>query len=149
MCQSLKIRRWWWILNENWQRKPKYSESSCLSFNLSLTNPAWPYVGLNRVNNRFHVGKHAPEHVHSTYNSCHLVKIHLELVPLALVYSAHDRLHSAQCRAVQVCSVIWQVLLVWMRDNSCFTAHVNRFTSPKVYHTCFTLGLTGFILRRV
>jgi hypothetical protein len=36
--------RWWMCSsrwNENWQRKPKYSEKTCLSVTLSTTNPTW------------------------------------------------------------------------------------------------------------
>jgi hypothetical protein len=36
--------RIWW--NE-WQKKPKYSEKTCLSAILSTTNPTWPDPGLN------------------------------------------------------------------------------------------------------
>jgi hypothetical protein len=32
-------RNWW---NENWQGKPRYSEKTCPSANLSTTNPTWP-----------------------------------------------------------------------------------------------------------
>jgi hypothetical protein len=40
---------WWWRIwwNENWQRKPKYSEKTCPSATLSTTNPTWPDAGLN------------------------------------------------------------------------------------------------------
>jgi hypothetical protein len=35
--------RWWWLWsnwwNEDWQRKPKYSEKTCPSASLSTTNP--------------------------------------------------------------------------------------------------------------
>jgi hypothetical protein len=42
--------RWWmWSSrwNENWQRKPKYSEKSCPSATLSITNPTWRNLGSN------------------------------------------------------------------------------------------------------
>jgi hypothetical protein len=42
--------RWWvWSSrwNENWQGKPKYSEETCPSANLSTTNPTWPDLGSN------------------------------------------------------------------------------------------------------
>jgi hypothetical protein len=43
--------RWWWLWgnwwNEDWQGKPKYSEKTCPSANLSTTNPAWPDPGSN------------------------------------------------------------------------------------------------------
>jgi hypothetical protein len=35
----------WWgrnLWNENWQGKPKYSETTCPSATLSTTNPTWP-----------------------------------------------------------------------------------------------------------
>jgi hypothetical protein len=35
----------WW--NEDWQRKPKYSEKTCPSATLSTTNPTWPDPGSN------------------------------------------------------------------------------------------------------
>jgi hypothetical protein len=35
----------WW--NEDWQRKPKYSEKTCPSATLSTTNPTWPDPSLN------------------------------------------------------------------------------------------------------
>jgi hypothetical protein len=40
---------WWWRiwLNEDWQRKPKYSEKTCPSATLSTTNPTWPDPGSN------------------------------------------------------------------------------------------------------
>jgi hypothetical protein len=37
-------RNWW---NEDWQRKPKYSEKSCPSATVSTTNPTWLDPGLN------------------------------------------------------------------------------------------------------
>jgi hypothetical protein len=37
-------RNWW---NEDWQRKPKYSEKTCPSATLSITNPTWLDPGLN------------------------------------------------------------------------------------------------------
>jgi hypothetical protein len=42
--------RWWerssrW--NENWQRKPKYSEKTWPSATLSTANPTWPDLGSN------------------------------------------------------------------------------------------------------
>jgi hypothetical protein len=42
-------RRFMWSsrCNENWQEKPKYSEKTCPSANLSTTNPTWPEPGLN------------------------------------------------------------------------------------------------------
>jgi hypothetical protein len=43
--------RWWWLWrnwrNEDWQRKPKYSEKTCHSATLSTTNPTWLDPGLN------------------------------------------------------------------------------------------------------
>jgi hypothetical protein len=43
--------RWWWLWrnwwNEDWQRKPKYSEKTCPSAILSTTNPTWLDTGLN------------------------------------------------------------------------------------------------------
>jgi hypothetical protein len=43
---------WWWIWssrrNENWQRKPKYSEKTCPNATLSTTNPTWSDLGSNR-----------------------------------------------------------------------------------------------------
>jgi hypothetical protein len=43
--------RLWWLWsnqwNENWQRKPKYSERTCLSATLSITNPTWLDLGSN------------------------------------------------------------------------------------------------------
>jgi hypothetical protein len=43
--------RWWWLWssrwNENWQRKPKYSEKICRSDTSFTTNPTWPYLGSN------------------------------------------------------------------------------------------------------
>jgi hypothetical protein len=40
---------WWWRIwwNEDWKRKPKYSEKTCPSANLSTTNPTWPDPGAN------------------------------------------------------------------------------------------------------
>jgi hypothetical protein len=35
----------WW--NEDWQGKPKYSEKTCPSATLSITNPTWPDPGSN------------------------------------------------------------------------------------------------------
>jgi hypothetical protein len=40
------LRIWW---NEDWQGKPKYSEKTCPSANLSTTNPTWPDPGANPV----------------------------------------------------------------------------------------------------
>jgi hypothetical protein len=41
--------RWGWLWsnlwNEDWQRKPKYSEKTCPSATLSTTNPTWPDLG--------------------------------------------------------------------------------------------------------
>jgi hypothetical protein len=37
--------RIWW--NEDWQGKPKYSEKTCPSATLSITNPTWPDPGSN------------------------------------------------------------------------------------------------------
>jgi hypothetical protein len=42
--------RWWlWSSqwNANWQGKPKYSEKTCSSATLSITNPTWPGLGSN------------------------------------------------------------------------------------------------------
>jgi hypothetical protein len=43
--------RWWWMCssrwNENWQGKPKYSEKTCPSTTLSITNPTWPDLNSN------------------------------------------------------------------------------------------------------
>jgi hypothetical protein len=42
--------RWWmWssLWNENWQRKPKYSEKTYPIATLSTTNPTWPDLGSN------------------------------------------------------------------------------------------------------
>jgi hypothetical protein len=42
--------RWWvWISrwNENWQGKPKYSETTCHSVTLFTRNPTWPDVASN------------------------------------------------------------------------------------------------------
>jgi hypothetical protein len=36
--------KWW---NEDWQRKPRYSEKTCHSATLSTTNPTWPDPGSN------------------------------------------------------------------------------------------------------
>jgi hypothetical protein len=33
--------------NENWQGKPKYSEKTCSSATLPITNPTWPDLGSN------------------------------------------------------------------------------------------------------
>jgi hypothetical protein len=41
ICSS----RW----NENWHRKPKYSEKTCPSATLSTTNPTWLDLGSNRA----------------------------------------------------------------------------------------------------
>jgi hypothetical protein len=37
----------WAVGNENWQGKPKYSEKTCPSFTLPITNPTWLDVGSN------------------------------------------------------------------------------------------------------
>jgi hypothetical protein len=41
--------RWGWLWsnwwNEDWQRKPKYSEETCPSATLSTINPTWPDPG--------------------------------------------------------------------------------------------------------
>jgi hypothetical protein len=41
----------WWVWssrwNENWQRKPKYSEKTWPSVTLSTTNPTWPELSSN------------------------------------------------------------------------------------------------------
>jgi hypothetical protein len=43
--------RWWWLWsnwwNEDWQRKPKYSQNTYPSATLSTTNPIWPDPGSN------------------------------------------------------------------------------------------------------
>jgi hypothetical protein len=43
--------RWGWLWsnwwNEDWQGKPKYSEKSCPSAILSITNPTWPHPCAN------------------------------------------------------------------------------------------------------
>jgi hypothetical protein len=43
--------RWGWLWNnwwnEDWQRKPKYSEKTCPSATLSTTNPTWRDSGSN------------------------------------------------------------------------------------------------------
>jgi hypothetical protein len=47
--------RWWvWSSrqNENWQRKPKYSQKTCPSATLCTTNPAWPDLGSKPATNR-------------------------------------------------------------------------------------------------
>jgi hypothetical protein len=40
---------WWWRIwwNEDWQRKPKYSEKTRPRATLSTTNPTWPDPGSN------------------------------------------------------------------------------------------------------
>jgi hypothetical protein len=42
---------WWWFWcnrwNANWQGKPKYSEKTCPTATLSITNTTWPYLGSN------------------------------------------------------------------------------------------------------
>jgi hypothetical protein len=47
--------RCWWMFscrwNENWQGKPKYSEKTCPSANLSTTNPTRPELGSNTSRN--------------------------------------------------------------------------------------------------
>jgi hypothetical protein len=41
--------RWWWLWSnrwdENWERKPKYSEKTCPSITWSTTNPTWLDLG--------------------------------------------------------------------------------------------------------
>jgi hypothetical protein len=48
--------RWWWMWssrwNENCQGKPKYSDKTCPSANLSITNPKWPNLSSNPATNR-------------------------------------------------------------------------------------------------
>jgi hypothetical protein len=43
--------KWWWLWcnwwNEDWQRKPQYSEKICPSATLFTTNPTWPHPGSN------------------------------------------------------------------------------------------------------
>jgi hypothetical protein len=40
---------WSILVNENWQRKPKYSEQTCSSATLSTINPTWLDLSLNPV----------------------------------------------------------------------------------------------------
>jgi hypothetical protein len=53
-CTSATIDGWVWSIwwNENWQRKPKYSEETCPSTTLTTTNLTW----LDLVSNTGRVG---------------------------------------------------------------------------------------------
>jgi hypothetical protein len=52
--------RWWWLWsnwwNEAWQGKPKYSEKTCPSATLSITNPTWPDLGSKPATNSLSYG---------------------------------------------------------------------------------------------
>jgi hypothetical protein len=61
---------WWWMWisrsNDNWQRKPKYSEKTYHSATLSTTNPTWPFLGSN-TNHR--CGKPATNRLTVSYDT--------------------------------------------------------------------------------
>jgi hypothetical protein len=90
----------WW--NENWYRKPKYSEKTCPSATLSTINPIWPVLGSNPGGRN-----RKPETNRLSYGTTRFIDLELEYLCLLLSneeergQNRHLKLRSIPCSVLE------------------------------------------------
>jgi hypothetical protein len=86
----------WWVCsrrwNEKWQGKPKYSEKTCPSATLSITNPTWPDLSSNPG---FRGGKPATNRL--SYGTASLDTLPLEYSGQGVNITTHPHLVPRLC----------------------------------------------------
>jgi hypothetical protein len=116
-------RMWSSRCNENWQRKPKYSEKTCPSATLSNTNPIWPDLGSSPCRR---CGKPATNRL--SYRAAVCVGYKDQSVRSNILSHVSDISHHSLCLRLPQ-RLVWMCISLWFPPISCWLLRL--FFRPK------------------